>query len=121
MQFIDARDLAGWTLAAVEARLAGTFNASSPQGRWTMGSLVAALVDGARAAGLATAPEWIDEATLVEHGVVPWTGLPLWIPATEPNSAGFMLISCARAVAEGLRFRALGETIGDTATWLANP
>jgi 2'-hydroxyisoflavone reductase len=119
VQFIDARDLAGWLLGAVEARLAGTFNASSPQGRWTMGSLVTALVERAGAADRATAPEWIDEATLLEHGVEPWTGLPLWIPATEPNSAGFMLISCARAIAEGLRFRPLEETIDDTAAWLA--
>lgn len=118
VQFIDARDLARWMLDAAEARVGGTFNATSMQGSWTIGSLVDALVERARAAGRAVVPAWTDEATLVAHGVAPWTGLPLWIPATEPGSAGFMQISCARAVAQGLRFRPLGATIDDTAAWL---
>jgi 2'-hydroxyisoflavone reductase len=83
-----------------------------------MGGLVGTLVDAARARGLAVVPAWIEEATLQEHGVVPWMGLPLWIPANEPGSAGFMLISSDRAIAKGLRFRPLEQTIADTAAWL---
>lgn len=118
IQFIDARDLAAWLLAAATTGTTGTFNASSPPGMWTMGALVDTLVERVRASGGTVAPRWIDDATLVGHGVEPWTGLPLWIPASDAESAGFMEFSSARAIAHGLRFRPLGETVDDTAAWL---
>jgi len=119
IQFIDARDLASWMLEAALARLDGTFNASSPPRMWTMGILVDVLAAQALAAGKRVAPRWIDEAKLAEHGVTPWTELPLWIPATDPESGGFMEFSSARAMGQGLRVRALSETVEDTAAWLA--
>jgi len=114
VQFIDARDLARWMCSAAESRMPGTFNACSPEGLWTMGALVDALVGS----GSSVAPRWIDEATLVEHGVVPWTELPLWLPSTDAEFAGFMEFSCARAIASGLFIRPLGQTIDDTAALL---
>jgi 2'-hydroxyisoflavone reductase len=54
----------------------------------------------------------------MRHGVTPWTGLPLWIPSSDAESAGFMHLPCARAVANGLSFRPLDATIADTAAWL---
>jgi 2'-hydroxyisoflavone reductase len=63
-------------------------------------------------------PEWIDEATLVARGVTPWTELPLWIPTTDPESAGFMHFASDRALARGLQFRPLAQTVDDTAAWL---
>ena len=96
IQFIDARDLAQWLLVAAGAKTAGAFNACSPAGMWTMGALVDTLVERGRAGGTFVAPNWIDEATLIGRGVTPWTELPLWIPATDAESAGFMEFSCAR-------------------------
>jgi 2'-hydroxyisoflavone reductase len=119
LQFIDARDLATWMLDAVEARAAGTFNACSEPGRYTMGGLVDALLAVARDRGLAAHPMWVDEARLVEAGVVPWTGLPLWLPANDPALAGFMHFDTARAHAAGLAHRPLSATLADTAAWLA--
>jgi 2'-hydroxyisoflavone reductase len=118
IQLIDARDLASWMLDATFARIAGTFNASSPPRSWTMGALVDALVACTPAGASPVTPRWIDEAKLVEHGVTPWTELPLWIPATDAESAGFMEFSSARAFERGLRIRPLPQTIADTATWL---
>jgi len=115
VQFIDARDLASWMIDLVEARAGGTFNACSPAGRWTFGSLVDALA----AVPGAPRPQWIDEATLLEHKVEPWTGLPLWIPSTFTDMAGFMECDCRKAQAAGLRVRPLAATIEATATWLA--
>ena len=43
VQFIDARDLADWMIDLVEAKQGGTFNATSPAGHWTWGSMVDAL------------------------------------------------------------------------------
>jgi 2'-hydroxyisoflavone reductase len=118
VQFIDARDLASWMLDMAEHNADGTFDAISPAGMWTMGALVEHLAACGRAAGGKTAAQWVDDATLVRHGVTPWTGLPLWIPASDAESAGFMHLPCARAVAHGLAFRPLRETIDDTAAWL---
>ncbi len=120
VQFIDARDLAVWMIDLIEAnaggaKAGGTFNATSPEGLWTWATMVDAL-----RAGVATpTPRWIDEALLLEHKVEPWTGLPLWIPSTFTDEAGFMEFDCRRALAAGLRIRPLPETIDATAAWLA--
>lgn len=114
-QFIDARDLAAWLVDLIEAKARGTYNASSPAGHWTMGSLVNTL----RAGGNAQGAKWIDEALLLERKVEPWTGLPLWIPSTSTDEAGFMEIDCRKAATAGLRVRPLAETIDATAAWLA--
>ncbi len=106
-------------LDATVARIAGTFNASSAPRMWTMGSLVATLVERTPAVMKPVVPRWIDEAKLAEHGITPWTELPLWIPATDAESAGFMEFSSAHALAQGLTIRPLAETIDDTAAWLA--
>ena len=90
-------------------------NATSPAGHWTWGSLVDALGNDANA----PAPAWVDEALLLEQKVEPWTGLPLWIPSTFADEAGFMEFDCRRALAAGLRIRPLAETIDATAAWLA--
>ena len=118
VQFIDARDLASWILDLAERKQDGTFDTCTPAGMWTMGTLVEHLTAQARAAESKTAAHWIDDATLVHHGVTPWTGLPLWIPASDAESAGFMHLPCARALAQGLEFRPLEDTIDDTAAWL---
>jgi 2'-hydroxyisoflavone reductase len=61
----------------------------------------------------------VDEALLVEHKVTPWTGLPLWIPESFADEAGFMQIDCTKAQRAGLRTRPLAQTVADTAAWLA--
>jgi len=116
VQFIDARDLAAWLLDLAARDVAGTFNGCAPALHWTMGDLVDALVAASPAP---PAPAWIDDDTLVAQGVVPWTGLPLWLPPSEPDSAGFMAMDCSRAQAAGLAIRPLADTIRDTAAWLA--
>jgi len=119
LQIIDARDLAEWMLDLVASRIEGTYNAVTPPGSVTMGELVDALVALSRAAGRAIEPAWIDEAKLVARDVVPWTELPLWLPASDQTMTGFMSFSCGRALGHGLRFRPLEQTLADTSAWLA--
>ncbi len=117
IQLVDARDLAAFMIELLDKGLEGTYNATSPAGQWTMGAMVDALRDaGGRAA---PEPRWTDEATLVEHKVQPWTGLPLWIPLSFADEAGFMQIDCTKAERAGLRTRPLLDTVRDTAHWLA--
>lgn len=117
IQFVDARDLARWIIELLENDTGGTFNAVSPAGQWTMGDLIDVLREAA--APSAPEPEWVDEATLLAHRVEPWTGLPLWIPANDSDSAGFLAYDAAKAKRAGLRTRTLAGTVGDTAAWLA--
>ncbi|HEY3180431.1 MAG TPA: NAD-dependent epimerase/dehydratase family protein [Casimicrobiaceae bacterium] len=116
VQFIDGRDLAQWMIDLLENATGGTFNACSAAGQWTMGDLIDALVNASRSP---PEPAWTDEATLHAHHVEPWVGLPLWLPANDPDSAGFMTFDCTKAARAGLRLRPLEQTIDDTAAWLA--
>jgi hypothetical protein len=56
--------------------------------------------------------------TLLASGVQPWVGLPLWIPASDPDSAGFMEFDCRRARRRARTAAAHVDTIADTAAWL---
>lgn len=117
LQFVDARDLAAWMLDLAERDIDGTFNACSPAWQFRMRDLVDALVAAAPAP---PQPAWVDEKTLLAHRVAPWVGLPLWLPSTEADSAGFMAMDCSRAARAGLAIRSLADTISNTARWLAS-
>lgn len=117
LQWIDARDLAAFMLTLLDKGLEGTYNATSPSGLWTMGELVQALA--AAAGARSPRPRWIDEDVLLARKVEPWTGLPLWIPASFADEAGFMQIDCTKATRAGLVIRPLPDTLADTAAWLA--
>lgn len=117
LQFIDARDLAQWMIDLAERDVGGTFNACSPARQWTFENLVGACRETADAPPEAA---WIDDQTLLRYHVEPWTGLPLWIPRSDADSAGFMEIDCSRAAAAGLRTRPLADTVADTAAWLSS-
>ena len=113
VSFIDVRDLARWIVRAVEGRLAGVFNASGEHGRTTMRSVIEAC---AQAAGGGT-PVWVDERFLLSAGVIPWSEMPLWIPAGE---GALMHASSAKAAAAALEYRPLHETVAATLAWTTN-
>ncbi|HKX41035.1 MAG TPA: NAD-dependent epimerase/dehydratase family protein [Burkholderiaceae bacterium] len=118
LQFIDVRDLGEWMIRALEQRERGAFNATGPANDapgesvvdWT--TLIAACRAEAQHRGIEPAePVRVAEARLLEHGVQPWTELPLWLPASDPEHAGFNRADLARARTAGLRTRPLRETI----------
>ena len=57
---------------------------------------------------------WVDEAFLLERGVEPWTGLPLWVTGEDVSLSA---ASGRRALGEGLRHRPLEDTARDTLAW----
>ena len=117
IQMIDARDLAHWMVSLAERDVAGTYNAVSPPGRFTMEGLVDALLQCAARDGVGPTPVWIEPDVLRRSGVEPWTELPLWLPE-EPEFEGFFSVDESRARETGLVARPLVDTIGDTAAWL---
>ena len=114
IQFVDARDLAGWILRMADARRAGVFNASGPDYVLTMGRFL----EGCReATGGDARFTWVGEQFLLEKGVQPWGELPLWIPESDEKHRCFLAENCERAAASGLSFRPIAETVRDTLAW----
>ncbi|MFN8586557.1 MAG: NAD-dependent epimerase/dehydratase family protein [Candidatus Eisenbacteria bacterium] len=111
VQFIDARDLAAFTLGLLERDVAGTFHAVGPEQPLGMGACLEAIRDGV---GADARFVWVDEPFLLERGVEPWTALPLWLPVAD---AGFQACDASAAMGQGLRFRAVAETARDTLAW----
>ena len=111
-QFIDVRDLAMWTLTMIERGATGVFNATGPVEPLPLGTLLATCRDVARSDARFV---YADEAFLLEQGVEPWTQLPLWIPGEE--GFGGNRFDIAAALAAGLTFRPLEETVADTLAW----
>jgi 2'-hydroxyisoflavone reductase len=118
VQFIDARDLAEWTIRLVEQRAFGAFNGVGPASSLPVGDLL----NGIREAIGSTATlVHADAAFLEKQNVRPWADLPAWVPGNG-ETAGFSRVSNARAVAAGLTFRPLAITARDTlAFWNALP
>ena len=114
VQFIDARDLAEWIVRAVEANPTGVHNADGPDYALSMQQLLdtSKTVSGGDARFV-----WVAEKFLTDAGVEPWGEVPLWIPESDPASAGFFTFNCDKAIAAGLTFRPLADTIRDTLAW----
>lgn len=114
VQFIDARDLAAWMLDLLQWRASGAFNASGPAQPLSF----AGFLDACRLAINPVADfEWPDAAFVAEHGVRPWTELPLY---AGEDGRGLCSVDLARALAAGLRLRPIGETCVDTAHWVGD-
>jgi 2'-hydroxyisoflavone reductase len=111
VQFIDARDLGRFALTLLETGSAGVFNAVGPIAPLTMAGLLRACAD---AGGSDAVPVFAGDAFLLDHGVEPWTDLPLWLPS---DRAGFLAVDTSRAQAAGLRTRPVRDTAADVLRW----
>ncbi len=102
--FIDARDLAAWVLDMATRSQGGVYNVQGPD--VAIGHLLeACLIPDAT---------WVPDRFLLDHGVAPWTGLPLWIP----EGMGSLYAPRDRALAAGLVCRPISHTIRDLQEWV---
>ncbi len=115
LQYVDARDLAGWLLDAAAGGLTGTYDTVSRSGHATTQTLLAACV---AATGADARLRWAPAGTLLAAGVEPWTQLPIWLPPGELHTA-LHGADTRRAYAAGLRCRPVRETVADTWEWLS--
>lgn len=113
VQFIDARDLAEWTIRVAEARTLGTFNATGPAHALTMKEMLTGV---AKAEGANLQATWVPATFLETEKVSPWSDMPVWVPA-QGDSAGFAHRDIRRALKAGLTFRPLSTTTRDTLDW----
>lgn len=109
VQYIDARDLAEFTLHLLEQGTPGVFNGVGPSYRWADFLAVVARAVGAR-------PDltWVAADFLAARGLG-WSQLPLYLSRAE--DAGTMRCRTDRAEAAGLRHRDLEVTARDTLAW----
>lgn len=112
LQFIDARDLAAFVLDGTESQLAGIYNVTGPAERMTFGEFLRSAKEA-----LASDVQFhhASDAFLRGRGVEEFMGLPLWL--NQEAAESFMTFSIDRALAAGLRFRPLEQTIRDTHDW----
>ena len=113
VQFIDARDLAEWTIRMAESKTTGDFNGHGPGFEMSTG----AMLHGINA--VTTKGAMFREASaefLEKHKVNAWSDLPVWVPG-QGETAGFHRRSNARAIKAGLTFRSLATTAADTLGW----
>jgi 2'-hydroxyisoflavone reductase len=110
VQFIDARDVAEFSIRVCESETMGVFNVTGPKTKLSM----AEMLGGIRATMSTDAwLTWVDTDFLNAQRVRPWSHMPVWIPPVG-NSAGFTSRSIAKAVAAGLTFRPLADTVKAT-------
>lgn len=112
VQFIDARDLAEWTIRMIEARATGVFNATGPAAPLS----IAEMLYGIKAVTTAGAQfTWAPADFLTANKVRAWSNMPVWVP--PQGQPGFSRRSVAKAVGKGLTFRPLADTAKATLDW----
>jgi 2'-hydroxyisoflavone reductase len=113
VQIVDAQDLADWMIRMAETRDAGIYNATGPDYSLTIGQV---LDESKRVSGSDATFTWVPAEFLAEQKVQPWQDLPAWIPDID-EFRGFSRMDCSRAIAAGLTFRPLADTVRDTLNW----
>jgi 2'-hydroxyisoflavone reductase len=115
LQYIDARDLAEWTIRMAEQRALGTYNATGPDFEMTC----EALMYGIRASTTAGANiKFVTQAFAEAEKIQPWAEFPVWVPGSG-ETLGFARRGIAKAKAKGLTFRSLADTTQATLAWFA--
>ena len=110
VQFIDARDLAEWTIRMAENRETGIYNATGPAKQLGIDGMLQAIKDALKSTATFT---WVTEDFLAQLKVEAWSDMPVW----TGKESGLALAKIDRALSKGLTFRPLGETAGDTVAW----
>lgn len=112
IQFIDVRDLTEWIVRMSEAGKTGTYNATGPAALLTMQHLLQTCRDVTQSDARFT---WLSEPFVTEQHLE--ADFPIWTPA---EAVYFSTVDCARAIADGLTFRSLADTIQATLQWNAS-
>lgn len=115
VQFIDVRDLAAFIITTLERGVVGVFNVNGPAQPLGIGALLDACktVSGSDARFT-----WATTEFLTAQQVAPWSDMPVWVPPIE-DGVGMTTTSSAKAVASGLTYRPLADTVKATLDWWA--
>jgi len=112
IQIIDVRDLADWLIHCIETNILGTYNATGPEKELSMKTMLEGIRQGIASDVSLT---WIENEFLKAQGVHEGQ-FPLYAPPTG-ETAGLHRCNVSRALAKGLRFRAVSDTGKATLEW----
>jgi 2'-hydroxyisoflavone reductase len=110
VQFIDARDLAEWTIRMVENRETGIYNATGPAKPLAIGEMLDQIKGALNSTATFT---WVPADFLEKEKVEAWSDMPVW----TGEESGMARTNITRALAKGLTFLPLAETARDTLAW----
>ena len=110
VQFIDARDLAEWTIRMAENRETGIYNATGPAKPLGIGGMLDQIKDALKSNAKFA---WVSEEFLTEQKVDAWSDMPVW----TGKDSGLARTNISRALSKGLTFRPVAETARDTLAW----
>jgi 2'-hydroxyisoflavone reductase len=108
-QLVDVRDLGAWIVRLCEEKVVGPFNAVGYKGHISTAEL---LYTAKGTLNHECTFTWVDDEFLKQRGVTSWQEMPCWTPKTMFNHA-----RNEKAIAAGLTFRPVAETIRDTHAW----
>ncbi|MCB9832588.1 MAG: twin-arginine translocation signal domain-containing protein [Planctomycetes bacterium] len=108
-QYIDVRDLAAFIVRLCERKTTGHLNAIGPAKPTPMGDLLAACKKAARSEAEIV---WADADWLAAQGVQAWGEMPLYMG--KPKGDRPAIVSNVKAVAAGLGYRGLDDTVSAT-------
>src|SRR5438094_4903037 len=110
VQYIDARDLAEWTIRMVENRETGIFNATGPAKPIGVGGMLNGIKDAEKSNATFT---FVPYDFLKQQKVEAWSDMPVW----AGDELGLSRTKIYRALSKGLTFRPLADTARDTLAW----
>jgi 2'-hydroxyisoflavone reductase len=110
VQFIDAQDLAEWTIRMAENRDTGIYNATGPAKPLGIGEMLDQIKGALKSDAKFT---WVPAECLKEQKVEAWSDMPVW----AGDELGLARTNINRALGKGLTFRPLTETARDTLAW----
>lgn len=108
IQWVDARDLAEFTVLQMENKTTGVYNVAADA--VSMEELVQTL-NGGEADCV-----WADDHFLLEQGLKAFE-LPFWIPFSTEFPEGFLLVDNEKAKSAGLGMRSVKQSAQDTLEW----
>jgi 2'-hydroxyisoflavone reductase len=115
VQFIDVRDLSEWIIRMIERKETGVFNANSKPGELEFGAMLEEIKNVTGSDAWFT---WASEKFLLSEKVQAWSEMPLWLPEeAAPEIKGHAFANIDKALAAGLSFRPLRDTIQDVLAW----
>ena len=110
VQFIDARDLAEWTIRMAENRETRIYNATGPSKPLGIGEMLDQMKGALNSDAKFT---WAAADFLKQQKIEAWSDMPVW----TGEESGMAQTNINRALGKGLTFRMLVETARDTLAW----
>ena len=114
VQWVDCRDLGESIVKLAQDGISGVYNAAGRNDGPTIGRLLEA---SKKASGSDATFTWVSAEFLAAQQVAPWGDMPVWVPSISPESAGLPTMKNDRAVAKGLKFRTIDQTVKDVLEW----